>query len=228
MARLGDLNKQPPPPTGSEPPAFHRKAGQPFFTAPGLGHTPLPAEDPQATGREGDVEGAGSHSSRVTRAQRLKGGIPANRLAEAMVKVAAQPQTGKRELLGEVSRGARLDLNTWDDVEKLAGGQRKMPAWAREALRFVAGQSVSAEALISEAESVRRRREEDGGRGRTLVVALGSTGKFTAETLAKRTGLAEQAVLEACVSLFHKAHLVAMEEGAGGEDGAQGPQGQGL
>lgn len=225
MARLNDLNKQqgggaPGAPSAGAPP-FQRKVGQPFFTAEGLGHAPE-GGNPDPEGAAG-APGGGADSpsgpagagrpAPVTRAQRLKGGIPANRLAKAMAKVEAQPRPAKRELLAEVSRGARLDLQTWTDVEELAGGQRKMAGWAREALEFVAGQGVAAEALRGEAEAIRQKRELDGGRGRTLVVALGATLKDTAEILSRRTGLAEQAVLEACIGLYHKAHLVALEEG---------------
>ena len=152
---------------------------------------------------------------RPTREQRLQGGLPAHLLAKALTRVTPTVQEQpKRELLGEVSRGARLDLTTWSEIETMAGGQRNMAGWAREALLFVSEQGVASATLRVCSEEIQARRERGGGRGRSLMVALGRTGKATVEILAERASLSEQAVIEGVLELYRKTYQAALDEAA--------------
>jgi hypothetical protein len=213
MGKLTDLSREAAAAPRSETfTPFVRKPATPFFQPTGIGHH----ESPQGAAQGGN-EGAPSkpsEASPVTRAQRLKGGIPANRLAKALVAVLPTIKAApKKELLGEVSRGARLPVETWAEIEALAGNQRGMPEWVRAAINFVAENQVPAEVLKSAAAEIQRRRESEG-RGRTISVALGSVVKQTTEELAKRSNLSEQGVLEGAIELYRLAHVQALAEDA--------------
>lgn len=233
MARLSDLAKD----QSNREGGFHRKLGKPFFLAGGIGPEaemepmttqneipqtePIPDLDPDVSlsdpkapkSRKANAQPNAQTTSPVSRVRRLKGGLPAHVLAQALNRITptVRPQP-KRELLGEVSRGARLDLTTWSEIEDMAGGQRSMAGWAREALLFVSEQGVSPATLRTCAEEIQARRELSGGRGRSLMVALGRTGKATVEVLAKRTNLSEQAVVEGVLELYRKTYQAALDE----------------
>ena len=235
MARLTDLAKDQP--SGEGQGGFQRKAGQPFFRAGGLGGQPepmpevaaqaeaqpepLPAATPHVAESPAEAKPPKPRKPREkavaqypSRAERLKkGGLSPHLLASALVRVTPTVQEQpKRELLGEVSRGARLDLTTWAEIEAMAGSQRNMAGWAREALLFVSEQGVAPATLRACSEEIQARREAGGGRGRSLMVALGRTNKVTVEILSERASLSEQAVIEGALELYRKTYQAALAE----------------